>query len=150
MTRIEFDTYIINSPLRPLVIAGGRIIRRRRGLFVRRKPIDTIEDWQADDYWDGDGYDCPHCDLTFSARQAILAHLRSPVHDDRIYKCKDSGEWDGCGNTYPTLGALLQHVRDGCRGAGDRMAIFLCVISVLDELSGLEHRLYFDDINELI
>lgn len=135
MTRIEFDEYIINSALRPLVVAGGRIVRRKRGLYQRKDPIDTVEDWEADNHWNGGCYECPHCDLTFPARQSILAHLRSPAHDDRIYKCKDSGEWDGCGDVYPTLGALLQHVRSGCRSTEDRKAIYERLISALDELS---------------
>ena len=130
MSRIAFDDYIINSPLRTLVVSRRCIERARDGSYRRKVPLRLVDDARAGACWNGSLYLCDVCDAKFSTRGAVISHLRSPVHDDKIYKCKKSGDWDGCGNEYTTLGALLQHIDSGCR-EWDQDEIEECLEDVL-------------------
>ena len=113
MTRAQFDEYIINSPMRRLAVAVKNLHRTPGGMYTRRCPIEDAEDGDVDRLWNGEAYACDRCPATFRLHGSALAHLRSPVHDALIYKCKDTGDHEGCGQTFSTLGALLQHVNHG-------------------------------------
>lgn len=135
MSRVQFDSYVLNSPLRRLTVAVGNLHRTYRGVYSRRAPIVSaaIEDEEADCLWDGNEYVCDRgeCRATFSSRVAVLAHLRSPAHDGKIYKCKDTDRHGGCGRRFSTLGALLQHIDRGCN-RDDEDSIKECLARVLN------------------
>ncbi|KIP12214.1 hypothetical protein PHLGIDRAFT_124365 [Phlebiopsis gigantea 11061_1 CR5-6] len=59
-------------------------------------------------------YECVLCHRAFRTLGALNAHLRSPAHAARIYKCPNV--FDGCGVQCSTLSGLVQHVESECCG----------------------------------
>jgi hypothetical protein len=62
----------------------------------------------TEESWNGYTYECPLCARVFPKLGQLKAHLRSPVHAKKIYRCPE--ELDGCTAHFPTLSALLQHI----------------------------------------
>ncbi|TVY83704.1 hypothetical protein LSUE1_G001131 [Lachnellula suecica] len=56
--------------------------------------------------WNGRGYECYLCPKEFGTLQGLNAHLKSPFHDQEIYRCPKGG----CGRNYKLLSGLVQHV----------------------------------------
>ncbi|KIP01432.1 hypothetical protein PHLGIDRAFT_38301 [Phlebiopsis gigantea 11061_1 CR5-6] len=133
MTRVQFDSYVLNSPLRRLTVAVNKLHRSYSCAYSRVVPIASIDDDDADYLWDGDKYACnrDHCGATFAKRAGALAHLRSTVHDVQIFKCKNTDAHDGCGRQFSDLGALLQHIDHGC-SRSDEGGIKACVAKILN------------------
>ena len=114
MTRVQFDSYILNSGLRRYVVGGSKLRRDNDGTYHRKTPIPVSDSVDLDDLRQGDQYVC-HCTAEFPTRAAVQAHLRSPVHDVPIYRCKGKPGHGGCGNWFSTPAALFQHIGNNCR-----------------------------------
>ncbi|EKM51998.1 uncharacterized protein PHACADRAFT_150910 [Phanerochaete carnosa HHB-10118-sp] len=56
-------------------------------------------------------YKCTLCNKTFKAKRGLDAHLSSPAHAERIYRCPPRA--DGCDSEFTTLSALMQHAESG-------------------------------------
>ncbi|PSR77478.1 hypothetical protein PHLCEN_2v7909 [Hermanssonia centrifuga] len=64
--------------------------------------------------WNGDAYECILCHRTFRSLSALNAHLNSPAHADKIFRCPRG--FSGCGSEFKTLSGLMQHVESGSCG----------------------------------
>ncbi|KAI0791144.1 hypothetical protein C8Q75DRAFT_759659 [Abortiporus biennis] len=64
--------------------------------------------WATERTWNGDAYECFLCHREFRSLSAINAHLHSPAHEDKIYRCPTA--WQGCNMQFKTISALFQHV----------------------------------------
>lgn len=90
------------------------IIRERdpRGLITNKQIewVDTDSStYIVSDYaWNGDGWECYLCGRCCSTRNGLIAHLNSPVHKPKAYRCPQGGE--RCGKDFRTLAALLGHL----------------------------------------
>ena len=86
--------------------------------------------------WNGHAYKCSHpqCDRTFGSLCAAEQHLESPVHARKRYKC--AGASGGCGTTFVTLSALLQHWESGSVACGVRGTLVHRVQRALGEFAG--------------
>ncbi|KAI0686939.1 hypothetical protein BC835DRAFT_428799 [Cytidiella melzeri] len=58
--------------------------------------------------WNGRQYECFLCHMEFRELPSLNAHLRSPAHDQEIYRCPTA--YNGCGREFKTLSGLLSHV----------------------------------------
>jgi hypothetical protein len=67
---------------------------------------DNIETIATDRSWNGSGYECYLCRREFGTLQGLNNHLKSPVHEQNIYRCPGRG----CGREYKVLSGLVQHV----------------------------------------
>ncbi|KAF7926583.1 hypothetical protein BELL_0382g00020 [Botrytis elliptica] len=56
--------------------------------------------------WNGFCYKCSICHCGFSTLQGLNGHLRSPVHDQRMYRCPGPS----CGREFIVWSGLVQHV----------------------------------------
>ncbi|TGO10716.1 hypothetical protein BTUL_0127g00150 [Botrytis tulipae] len=56
--------------------------------------------------WNGLCYECSMCHRGFNTLQGLNGHLRSPVHDQRMYRCPGPS----CGREFIVLSGLVQHV----------------------------------------
>ena len=58
--------------------------------------------------WNGQAYECFLCHREFKTLVGLNDHLRSPVHEERMYRCPLG--YAGCGAEFKALSALCQHV----------------------------------------
>jgi hypothetical protein len=56
--------------------------------------------------WNGYFYECYLCDREFNSLPALNQHLKSPAHEQHIYRCPKVS----CGRQYKLLSRLVQHV----------------------------------------
>ena len=64
--------------------------------------------WATSRAWNGRAYECYLCGKGFRALDALNAHLKSPVHAQKRYRCPR--RWGGCGAEFVTLSGFCQHV----------------------------------------
>ncbi|KAK9365619.1 hypothetical protein V1509DRAFT_632564 [Lipomyces kononenkoae] len=67
---------------------------------------DNVEPIATELAWNGYGYQCYICTKAFQYLYALNNHLKSPVHQQDMYRCPKSS----CGRTYKVLSGLVQHV----------------------------------------
>lgn len=73
----------------------------------------VVDTWATEDSWNGSAWECVLCHKTFRSLMALNAHLKSPAHADKIYRCPSV--FRGCNMEFRTLSGLLQHVeRSSC------------------------------------
>ncbi|EPE24819.1 C2H2 and C2HC zinc finger [Glarea lozoyensis ATCC 20868] len=80
---------------------------------VITKPMITMPGYEnasnmvaTEHAWNGDGYECYLCHREFDRLSGLNNHMRSPVHEQKIYQCPGRG----CGREYKALSGLVQHV----------------------------------------
>jgi len=56
--------------------------------------------------WNGDGYECYLCHREFTKLTGLNMHIKSPVHQQSIYKCPKLS----CARPYKSLSGLVMHV----------------------------------------
>ncbi|KAI0758801.1 hypothetical protein C8Q74DRAFT_1209351 [Fomes fomentarius] len=71
----------------------------------------VTDEWATERAWIGYAYECYHCHRTYPSLGALNAHLRSPAHGEKIYRCPSM--WRGCGAEFRTLSAFCQHMESG-------------------------------------
>jgi hypothetical protein len=57
--------------------------------------------------WHGSGYECYFCHDVFARLTALNAHLASPRHSEKIYRCPNTS---GCRAKFSTLSGCWQHI----------------------------------------
>ncbi len=67
---------------------------------------ESVEIIATERSWNGSGYACYLCNKQFASLQSLNNHLKSPVHEQSIYRCPGPG----CGRNYKLLSGLIQHV----------------------------------------
>lgn len=60
--------------------------------------------------WNGKSYECYLCHQTFKELPRLNAHLSSPRHDEKLYRCPRSD----CQREFVTLSGIMQHVESKC------------------------------------
>lgn len=58
--------------------------------------------------WNGSAYECFLCHRDFKKLVGLNDHLRSPVHEKKMYRCPPG--YAGCATEFRALSALCQHV----------------------------------------
>lgn len=62
--------------------------------------------------WNGSYYECFICYCEFRTLRSLDLHLKSPRHEEAIYRCPNK---QGCIRDFKTLGALCAHAeKDKC------------------------------------
>lgn len=56
--------------------------------------------------WNGRGYQCYLCSKEFTTLDGLNSHLKSPVHEEKLYHCPQRS----CGREYKVLSGLVAHV----------------------------------------
>ncbi|KAF5878845.1 putative zinc finger protein [Botrytis fragariae] len=56
--------------------------------------------------WNGSQFECALCYRGFNTLQGLNSHLKSPVHQQKMYKCPGAR----CGKEFIALSGLVQHV----------------------------------------
>lgn len=56
--------------------------------------------------WNGYAFECYLCSRDFGSLRGLNNHLRSPAHDQELYRCPKTS----CGRNYKLLSGLVQHV----------------------------------------
>ncbi|EKD19942.1 uncharacterized protein L3040_002379 [Drepanopeziza brunnea f. sp. 'multigermtubi'] len=92
----------------------NRIVRQLDRNHVITKPMLTMSGYDRPDAvtratersWNGRHYECYLCAKQFGTLQGVNAHLASPVHEQKIYRCPKGS----CGREYKALSGLVQHV----------------------------------------
>ncbi|KDQ53524.1 hypothetical protein JAAARDRAFT_61239 [Jaapia argillacea MUCL 33604] len=79
--------------------------------LITYHPSDTIQTYATSAAWNGSAYQCYFCPPHRQARQfrtleALNQHLRSGVHEEKIYKCPGPE----CGARFVLFSAFVQHV----------------------------------------
>ncbi|EMD33861.1 hypothetical protein CERSUDRAFT_141132 [Gelatoporia subvermispora B] len=91
---------------------GGIITNHARLLKGSESSGAVVSDtWATDLSWNGFAYECYICHRTFASLKAVNAHLRSPAHSEKIYRCPT--QWYGCDQEFKMLSAFCQHVENG-------------------------------------
>lgn len=67
---------------------------------------DSVEMIATERAWNGYCYECYLCSRGFGSLQALNQHMRSPAHEQNIYRCPKAA----CGRNYKLLSGLIQHV----------------------------------------
>jgi len=71
---------------------------------------EDVQMWATERSWNGYAYECFLCNRTFGELRSLNAHLQSPRHQAKIYRCPNG---EACGVEYSVLSALTQHVESG-------------------------------------
>ena len=92
-----------------MVIRGDKkhVITNPQRLIGYRED-DEVRIWATENAWNGVRYECVLCHREFRMLSALNAHLASPAHANKIYRCPT--QYDGCSQEFKTLSGLLSHV----------------------------------------
>jgi len=66
----------------------------------------NIEQYATEQSWNGYHFECYLCGKGFGRLYGLNNHLRSPVHEQKMYRCPGPA----CAKTYGTLSGLVQHI----------------------------------------
>ncbi|KAI5118107.1 hypothetical protein M0805_003461 [Coniferiporia weirii] len=124
VTRSTVDAFVARLDRQNVITNPARMIT---GPYGHQTPPAEPEYWATERSWNGYAYECFLCDSTFRTLWSLDAHLKSPRHRERIYRCPMAG----CGQEYQVLSALSQHVERGSCGARRNTQ----VQSVMDRLT---------------
>ncbi|SRR6266478_767502 len=68
--------------------------------------------WATERSWNGVAFECFLCNSEFRTLAQLNRHLKSPRHEDKIYRCPK----EDCRIEFSTLSGLCQHVEGGSCG----------------------------------
>lgn len=108
MTREELNRDVVRADRNNVVTNPARLITGPQG---QQQP-DPTEYWATARSWNGTAYECFLCRKPFSSLRTLNAHLRSPTHRQKIYRCPEAS----CRTEYSTLSGLCQHAEHGSCG----------------------------------
>lgn len=91
----------INEEIRRL--DRNNVITRPMITMPGYKNVGTIATERS---WNGRQYECCLCSREFGTLQALNAHMRSPIHEQAMYRCPKTS----CGTNFKLLSSLVQHV----------------------------------------
>ncbi|GJF00401.1 C2H2-type zinc finger protein [Phanerochaete sordida] len=97
-------------------------------------PRSTVIETRATEAsWNGRAFVCVLCHKSLKALRSLDAHLNSPAHGEKIYRCPPRA--NGCNAHFTTLSALVQHVESG------RCGVFRFVDQMRDAFDSLKGRM---------
>jgi len=74
---------------------------------------DNVQTIATERSFNGSYYECCLCPREFGTLQGLNAHMRSPVHEQAMYRCPKRS----CGTNFRLLSSLVQHVESESCGA---------------------------------
>lgn len=86
----------------------GNVVTNPSRLLTYNQESRVVTTWANQGAWNGLAYECVLCHRMFGQLSALNAHLGSPAHADKIYRCP--ALYQGCNREYKTLSALLSHI----------------------------------------
>ncbi|KAH9035783.1 hypothetical protein EDB85DRAFT_1943106 [Lactarius pseudohatsudake] len=111
MTRSELDRIVVRADRNNYITNPARLICGPLGGY--EAPMSTSS-WATERSWNGRAYECFLCHSMFNTLDSLNRHLKSPAHDQKIYRCPKLD----CRIEFVTLSALCQHVERGTCGVG--------------------------------
>ncbi|GJE97004.1 C2H2 type zinc-finger protein [Phanerochaete sordida] len=111
ITRADVERGIVKLDRNGVITDTRRLIQGPDGVLAPRAQPRT---WATAASWNGAAYECVLCHRTFPQLHALNAHLQSPAHADKIFKCPSA--YDGCDQRFPAASALVQHIENGSCG----------------------------------
>jgi len=124
MTREQLNRLVVRADTNNYITNPNRLLT---GPMGRYEPPAPTTKWATDRSWNGYAYECFLCNRTFDTLVRLNQHLKSPFHEDRIYRCPKSD----CRIEFVTLSGLCQHVEGGSCG----VRMFRQVRDVMDSLT---------------
>ena len=109
ITRDQLDRIIIRKDKKRYITIPSRLIT---GPLGWEEPPPPKKMWATKRSWNGEAYECFLCNATYRTLAQLNQHLRSPAHEEKIYKCPKPD----CGVEFVTLSGLCQHVEGGSCG----------------------------------
>ncbi|GJE97000.1 hypothetical protein PsYK624_132100 [Phanerochaete sordida] len=107
-TRAHVERGIVTLYRNGVVTNTRRLIQGPDGALAPRAQPQT---WATAASWNGAAFECVLCIHTYARLDALNAHLRSPAHADKLFKCPSA--YDGCDQRFGTVSALVQYIDDG-------------------------------------
>jgi Zinc-finger of C2H2 type len=130
LTREQLNRIVTRMDRNNVITNPARLIKGPDGYA----PATVTKTWATDRSWNGDAYECFLCNKTFNTLHALNAHLQSPRHQEKIYRCPNR---TSCGMEFQVLSSLTQHVESGKCGVNR----FKDVQNALDSLVSGVRRL---------
>lgn len=82
----------------------NHIITERLLTYSDANSEKTIDTWATNAAWNGRSYKCYFCPREFRTLPDLNKHLKSPAHEQKIYKCPK------CAVRFTLFSGLVQHV----------------------------------------
>ena len=133
VTRNAVNRAVVSADRGRVITDGRRLIQGPDGGYAPRAHAET---WATQGSWNGSAFECVLCHKTFARLPHLNAHLQSPAHADKLYKCPTM--FDGCGMQFRTLSGVVQHVENGSCGV---RRFQNQIRDVMDDLTRGMHRL---------
>jgi len=130
ITREKLNQKIVQLDRNNLITNPARLIAGPRGYESPR----VTETWATERSWNGSAYECVLCHRQYRTLHSLNAHLKSPRHQDKIYRCPNR---TSCGSEFSALSSLTQHIESEKCG----VIRFGGVQSAMDSLLGGMRRL---------
>jgi hypothetical protein len=130
LTRDQLNRMVVRMDRNNAITNPARLIGGPGGY----SPANVTTSWATERSWNGYAYECFLCHNTFRTLHALNAHLQSPRHQEKIYRCPNR---QACGLEFRVLSALTQHVESGKCG----VSRFKEVQDVIDSLSSSVRRI---------
>ena len=111
MTREQLNRLTVRADRNNYITNPARLIGGPLGGY--EAPTSTSS-WATARSWNGLAFECFLCHSTFKTLDGLNQHLKSPVHDQKIYRCPELD----CPVEVQTLSALCQHFERGSCGVG--------------------------------
>ncbi|KAH8916943.1 hypothetical protein BT69DRAFT_1265793 [Atractiella rhizophila] len=121
ITRPKVDRFIVEADKKNIVTNPNRKIST-----IGNKKSSLASYLANENAWNGRAYECYLCYREFYSLQPLRAHLASPRHADKIYRCLE------CKKGFTALSGLWQHVENG--NCGVQSATKQAMAQLLDSI----------------
>jgi Zinc-finger of C2H2 type/Zinc finger, C2H2 type len=109
MTRDQLNRLVVRADTNHYITNPSRLLTGPQGWSEPPAPASM---WATERSWNGSAYECFLCNSTYTSLVHLNQHLKSPRHQDKIYRCPKSD----CKVEFATLSGLCQHVEGGSCG----------------------------------
>jgi len=109
MTREQLNRLVVRADTNNYITNPSRLLT---GPLGWKEPPPSVKTWATERSWNGVEYECFLCNAAFRTLVQLNQHLKSPCHDDKIYRCPK----EDCRVEFVTLSGLCQHVEGGSCG----------------------------------
>ena len=124
MTREQLNRLVVRADRNNYITNPAQLIGGPPGGY--EAPMSASA-WATELSWNGMVYECFLCHSTFKTLDRLDQHLKSPTHDQKIYRCPKPD----CRVEFVVLSALCQHVEGGSCG----MSLFRQVQDAMESLT---------------
>ena len=124
MTREQLNRLVVRADTNNYITNPSRLLTGPLGWSEPPAPASM---WATERSWNGSAFECFLCGSTYRSLAHLNQHLKSPRHQDKIYRCPKSD----CRIEFATLSGLCQHVEGGSCG----VRMFRQVRDTMDSLT---------------